>query len=461
MWQTYLRPTSLEETLNLLRQYAGQARLVAGGTDVLVELQRDKQCIPLLIDISSLPGLKYVHCDGERLYLGAIATHNDVVASPACVQHALPLVEACREVGAPQIRTRATLAGNLITASPANDAITPLLALGAEVVLVSSRGERVVPLHEFYLGVRRTILEPDELLREIRLPAMMANQRGLFLKLGLRRAQAISVINVALVLTFVGECVSDARIALGSLAPTVLRAGTAEVYLRGKRLDRAVCEEAGRLAIADVLPIDDVRASATYRRTTLANLVTYGLQHIAADTEDRDWMAQPILLETGGTTTMPSRFDGTITTTINGKLYLFARAQHKTLLQALREDAGLTGTKEGCAEGECGACTVWLNGQAVMACLVPAPQAHNATITTIEGLANGAELHPLQRAFVDHAAVQCGYCIPGMLMAGAKLLQEHPHPELEQVRSALSGNICRCTGYRKILDAVLSVGGSA
>jgi carbon-monoxide dehydrogenase medium subunit len=176
-----------------------------------------------------------------------------------------------------------------------------------------------------------------------------------------------------------------------------------------------------------------------------------------------------------------------IETTINGQPHTLAGAQTKSLQDALREDAGLTGAKEGCAEGECGACTVWLGGQAVMACLVPAGQAHGANVTTIEGLAaasnavfdkakerqgTGAQqptdsqppspipyppaLHPLQATFIANAAVQCGYCIPGMLMAGAKLLDEQVAPDLYQIQVALSGNICRCTGYRKILDAVLS-----
>jgi xanthine dehydrogenase iron-sulfur cluster and FAD-binding subunit A len=465
MWQRYFRPTDLEEALDLLERYGEQARVIAGGTDVIVELQRGVKPTSTLIDITGLHSLEYIRYEQGVLALGALTTHNDVIMSEDCRQSSLPLAQACWEVGAPQIRTRATLAGNLITASPANDTITPLLALNAQVVLVSKHGERCVPLHEFYTGFRKTALKADELLREIRVPAMAANQRGLFLKLGLRRAQAISVINIAFVLTFADQVVSEACITLGCLAPTCVHAQTVESFLKGKALDESICHEAGRLALDDVAPIDDIRASATYRNATLSTLIAHGLSLLAANKQAESWISRPVSLEaparSGSVESEPHKFTGVIETTINGRPHRLVNAQRKTLLNALREDAELTGTKEGCAEGECGACTVWLNGQAVMSCLVPAPQAHGAAITTIEGLANGSELHPLQQSFIDHAAVQCGYCIPGMIMAGAKLLEECPHPDSDQVRVALSGNICRCTGYRKIIEAVLSAGGQA
>jgi carbon-monoxide dehydrogenase medium subunit len=459
MWQQYYQPTSLAAALDLLAQYGGSARIVAGGTDLIIEAQRGIRPTSTLIDISAVHDLRYVRPDSEWITLGGLATHNDVLASPLCREGAVPLVQACVEVGAPQIRTRATVAGNLVTASPANDTITPLIALGADLVLASRLGERVVRLQDFYPGFRRTALRPDELVREIRFHALGPEQRGSFVKLGLRRAQAISVINLAVVLSFDVDQVQRCRIALGCLAPTVVRARTAEAYLIGKQLTPAVCAEAARLACGDVQPIGDLRGSAGYRLSTLASLLTEMLERLASGGTAPDLVAASVLLDTGGDLARQDVFQGVIETSINGRRYQLAGAQHKTLLNMLREDAGLTGTKEGCAEGECGACTVWLNGQAVMSCLVLAPQAHNATVTTIEGLRQGEHLHPLQQAFVACGAVQCGFCIPGMLMAGAKLLEEHPTPDLAQVQTAISGNICRCTGYRKILDAMGSAAG--
>jgi carbon-monoxide dehydrogenase medium subunit len=456
MVEVYRRPTSLADALAVLAHAGPDTRVVAGGTDVMVELPRKPA--RELIDLTALgPELRFITETPDRITLGALTTHNDVLASAALRRDALPLVQASIEVGAPQIRTRATVAGNLVTASPANDTIVALVALDAEVELAAANTRRRMSVESFCTGFRKTALERGELVRSISVRRLGPSRRGMYLKLGLRRAQAISVISVAVVVEFdAAALVTDARIALGCVAPTIVRAREAEAALVGRPLDRAARLDAATRAVAAIAPIDDVRGSADYRRATVAALVERALDAIADGTEANALPLQPVLLETPERGPAVDPYDGTVIATINGRRRELADVQHLSLLDALRDGAGLTGAKEGCAEGECGACTVWLDGRAVMSCLVPAPQAHGATITTIEGLARGDELHPVQQAFIDQAAVQCGFCIPGMIMAGAKLLDECAEPASGDVRSAISGNICRCTGYTKIVAAIES-----
>jgi aerobic-type carbon monoxide dehydrogenase small subunit (CoxS/CutS family) len=147
--------------------------------------------------------------------------------------------------------------------------------------------------------------------------------------------------------------------------------------------------------------------------------------------------------------------------TINGVLRSIEVSSTQTLLDALRWDLDLTGSKECCAEGECGACTVLVGGQAVNACLVLAVEVDGLDITTIEGLETGGRLSRLQDAFVETGAIQCGFCIPGMVMAASALLDENPHPRPDEVREGLAGNLCRCAGYQRIVDAVLVAAGPA
>jgi carbon-monoxide dehydrogenase medium subunit len=210
-------------------------------------------------------------------------------------------------------------------------------------------------------------------------------------------------------------------------------------------------------------PIDDVRGSAAYRREMVRVCTLRGLRAIRDGQEHAGMPAEPILLwgrepANGKVHNFKEFPSSPIETTINGKKYTFHSGHDKTLLRLLREEANLIGTKEGCAEGECGACTVFLDGKAVMACLVPAPRAHGAEIITVEGLSVDGELHPVQEAFIEHGAVQCGYCTPGFLMSSAMLLEEKSNPTRNEIEQAITGNLCRCTGYYKIVQAIEDAG---
>ncbi len=471
MWQSYHTPASLEQALALLAEHGKRARVVAGGTDLIIEMERKIRQPEVLIDITRIPGLDQITLgDDGGLRIGPLVTHNQLVGSDLVVERAFPLAQAAWSVGAPQIRNRGTLAGNLVTASPANDTITPLWAMGARVRLAYQGGSRVLTFPEFYRGVRRTAMRPDEMLVEVIVPPLPAGGRGVFLKFGLRRAQAISVINLAAVLAWDGDVVRYARIAEGSVAPTIIRAPQAEAFVSGQQLTDGVIEQAAILAANASRPIDDLRSPADYRTEMVRVLAKRSLASLRDESERDGWLGRPPMLWGGTDGRFPAWHEGEgvvhgaggerpIETTVNGRQVVVQGAECKTLLHLLRDDLGLMGTKEGCGEGECGACTVLLDGIAVMACLVPAPRAHRAEIVTVEGVAQDGRLHPLQQAFVDQGAVQCGYCTPGFIMSGVSLLQEHPHPTREQIVHAITGNLCRCTGYAKIVTAFEKAGG--
>lgn len=478
MYRFYASPTTLDEALALKAYHGDTARFIAGGTDLLIEMDRGQRHAPDggeigLIDLTRIPGLAEIRHTDKCIELGALVTHNQALADAQIVAHAFPLARACWEVGAPQIRNRATLAGNIITASPSNDTLTPLMALDATVTVQSAeRGERTLPLHEFCVGFRKVDLAADELLTRIAFAPLTAQQEGAYIKLGLRRAQAITVNNIAAVITWnaVRTQVETAAISLGAVAPTVVRAAEAEAFLAGKPLTDAVIQEAATLAVQAAAPIDDVRSSAAYRRAMVATLTTRILMQIRAGESRAGWPANPVMLwgesqgiwpvpatvtqvtEAVETTTQPPQENRAL---VNGKEV--ALPGNMTLLDSLRL-ANFSGVKEGCAEGECGACTVFVDGMAVMACLVPAERAVGARVVTVEGLGNPEQLHPIQTALIQSGGVQCGYCTPGFVMSAAKLLEERPHPTRQEAEEALTGNFCRCTGYRKILDAVVAAG---
>ncbi len=464
LWDRYLTPTSLDQAILALHDNQGTARIVAGATDLILELERGQRPdVTTLIDISRIPGLDHIQLDDDGMvHLGPLVTHNHCATASLIVERAYTLARACWEVGAPQIRNRGTVAGNLITASPANDSITPLMALEAKVLLRSKATERLVSLAEFYQGVRKTVMRPDEMLVDILFGLPAANTRSTFLKLGLRKAQAISIVNTAVVLEMEGDVVRRASITLGSVAPTIVHAKSAEDVLEGAALTPENIDRAAAAALDAAHPIDDVRSGRAYRSEMVRTIVRRALRTLAAGKERQDYPDHPVALWGPAEYhwVRPLEAPGThdsrqpIRTTINGRVHTFTSGQGKTLLRLLREEGELIGTKEGCAEGECGACTVFLDGMAVMACMVPAPRADGAEIVTIEGLADGDWLHPIQQAFVDQGAVQCGYCTPGFLMSGAKLLEEVDHPTRWDIQQSITGNLCRCTGYYKIIDAV-------
>jgi CO/xanthine dehydrogenase FAD-binding subunit len=264
----YLSPQTVAEACSLLSKYGKSAKVIAGGTDLLVKMKERELAPQYLVGLKGINDLDYIEYDEVGgLRIGAL-TSNDSVAGSVVIREKFGLLsEAAAKIGTPQIRNMGTIVGNLCNAAPSADTAPPLIALGARVKLVSSKGERTVPLEEFFTGPGETVLQTNELLTEVQVPKPIPSTRGVYLKLFPRGAVDIAAVGVAvlLILSDDGTC-SDAKIVLGAVAPTAVRATRAEVVIKGKQDKNGVIEEAAETAAEEARPISDVRCSADYRR---------------------------------------------------------------------------------------------------------------------------------------------------------------------------------------------------
>ncbi len=271
----FFNPPSLPELWSNLGQSGATSQFIAGGTDLLVQMKNGLTAPEQVISLLRVAELSGFRKDGNGLRIGSLARHAELARS-SLLQHGWALLaEAAHKVGSPQIRNLGTIGGNLCNASPAADTAPALLVLQSEVNLVSPRGERRVPLEAFFIGPGRTVLQKDEILKEVWIPGPPSDARSAYLKLGRRKSLDLALVSVAVLLTLMpgNRLCQEARVALGAVAPTPIRAKETERFLQGKTLDEEVILAAGTKAQEECSPISDVRASAEYRREMVMVLV--------------------------------------------------------------------------------------------------------------------------------------------------------------------------------------------
>lgn len=260
----YMAPSSLKEACHLLKEYQNKARLLAGGTDLIPKMKKRAITAEIIIDLNRIPGLSGIEIRGDRLHIRGLTRLAEIKESPLVKEKAPALAQAIGLMASPPIRNRATIVGNLCTASPAADTAPPLLVLDALVKMESIRGERIVPLSEFFLGPEKTVKRPDEILTEVIIPVQEGNSA--FMKLGRRKAFTLAVVSAAAFVRTRKGKFEEVRVALGAVAPIPMRGRKVEEALKGSEVNEQKIVQAAERVREEVSPITDVRASAEYRK---------------------------------------------------------------------------------------------------------------------------------------------------------------------------------------------------
>lgn len=488
----YRRAYSIDEAVGLLNEAGVESRLLAGGTDMLIQMRRDEVAPCRLVDVLRTPELREIEVDAGKVIIGSSVTFSQLLTSEIIKEHAPILAEMAAEAGAVQLRNMGTIGGNVANAALAADSLPVLIALDAAVHLVGKNrphqngghqngghqneahknGGRVLPLVDFVTGPGKTQLQPGELITAFSFP--IPGGRSSFIKVGRRNALNIARLSMSAtgILSDRGEIVS-VHLVPGAALRHTQRVTEVETLLLGQRPSFKLFEAAGQKMAEVMIAVSGRRWSTPYKEPVIATLTQRALTRIFLQDDDQEdevlvtmehlhrETEHPVAAQVPDEDEHPHpqvRHEGTpqtIEMTLNGKPVTVEAPVGISLLTLLRDYLGMLGAKEGCNGGECGACTVIMDGEAVLSCMVLAHQAGGCNVITIEGIRGpDGGLNDLQQAFIDYGAVQCGMCIPGMIMSAEALLARTLTPSRREIRYAIAGNLCRCTGYQQIVDAI-------
>lgn len=482
---------SVDDAVRLLLEYP-QAQIIAGGSDVLVQMREGKRAGAELVSIYGLDELRGVVMEEDgTIRIGSLTSFSHITKDPIIQKYINVLGEAVDMVGGPQIRNIGTIGGNTCNGVTSADSASTLFAWDAVIELAGPDGIRRIPIKDFYIKAGKVDLRPGEIQTAILIPReAYEGYEGYYIKYAMRNAMDIATLgcSVNVKLSEDKKTFTDVRIAYGVAGPVPMRAVHAEAAGRGLEVTEENIGKIGDTVLEDVTPRDSWRASKAFREHISKLLCKRALREavrraggviseesqaaMAPNTSDNEETVTGEKKEAPALISGASEGSETAKHTImtdseSGKQYKLVRCRingveretmvdvRASLTDMLRNDYSLTSVKKGCEVGECGACNVIIDGECYNSCIYLAVWADGKEIRTLEGLMGPAgELSDIQQAFIDEAAVQCGFCTPGVIMSAEEILESGKEYTRDELRKQLSGHLCRCTGYENILNAV-------
>lgn len=474
---------STAHAIRLLQEHP-EAQIIAGGSDVLVQMREGKRAGAELVSIYGLDELRGVRLEDDgTLRIGPLTSFSHIAKNPLIQKYVSVLGEAVDMVGGPQIRNIGTIGGNICNGVTSADSASTLFAWDAVVELTGPEGVRRIPVKDFYIRAGKVDLRPGELQTGIFIKKeSYEGYKGHYIKYAMRNAMDIATLgcSVNVKLSEDKKTFTDIRIAYGVAGPVPMRAVHAEMSGKGMPVTEESMEQISEAVLRDVTPRDSWRASKAFREHISKVLCKRALVEAVKRAEEagapRDGECERI----GGYESVGEYEDGGACISDAGKSsvnetgiqnganqYKLVRCRingaereavvdvRASLTDMLRDDYSLTSVKKGCEVGECGACNVMIDGECYNSCIYLAVWADGKEIRTLEGLLGpNGELSDIQQAFIDEAAVQCGFCTPGVIMSAVEILESGREYTRDELRKLLSGHLCRCTGYENILNAV-------